>query len=182
MSKRTSNDSALLHIATLGRTVGLKGDIKLHIKTDFPEQFVPNATFTTEKKQIIRLIDVNEQRGTVRIDGFESLERAKRLTNARLYTTEEATREQCRLEEGEFFWFDIVGCEVFEMGHKLGVVKEIERISITDYLSVKTDDALVAQGESKYFLIPYHQPFLIETDIAKKRIDVEGALDILQAS
>ncbi len=182
MSKRSSNHSDLLHIATLGRTVGLGGDVKLHIKTDFPEQFVPNATFTTDKKQTIRLIDVNDQRGTVRIEGFQSLESAKRLTNARLYTTQEATREQCVLDEDEFFWFDVIGCKVYESGQCLGVVQEIERISIHDYLSVRTDDALVAQGESKDFLIPYHEPFLVNTDIVQKRIDVEGALDILQAS
>ena len=182
MSKRTSNHSDLLHIATLGRTVGLSGDIKLHIKTDFPEQFVPNATFITDKKQTLRLRDVNDQRGTVRIEGFESLESAKRLTNVKLFTTEEATREQCELEEGEFFWFDITGCDIFENGKRLGVVIEVERISITDYLSVKTDNALVAQGESKSFLIPYHKPFIVETNITEKRIDVEGALDILQAS
>ena len=182
MSKRLSKNSARLHIATLGRTVGLRGDIKLHLKTDFPEQFIPNATFTTDKKQSLRLINVNDQRTIVRIEGFESLESAKRLTNAKLYTTEEATREQCHLEEGEYFWFDIEGCEVFENGQRLGLVDEVERISITNYLNVITDEVLIAQGESKNFLIPYHKPFVLQTDIETKRIDVEGALDILQAS
>jgi ribosomal 30S subunit maturation factor RimM len=61
-------------------------------------------------------------------------------------------------------------------------VKEIERIGITDYLSIKTDDALVAEGASKNFLVPSHEPFILKADIEAKRIDVTGALDILSAS
>jgi ribosomal 30S subunit maturation factor RimM len=37
-------------------------------------------------------------------------------------------------------------------------------------------------GESKSFLVPYQEPFILKTDIEAKRIDVRGALDILQAS
>jgi 16S rRNA processing protein RimM len=174
--------NTLLHIATLGRTVGLRGDMKLHIKSDFPEQFVAGAEFVTQRGERLRIAEVNPARETVRIDGIDSPEAAKRLINVKLFTTEEATREQCTLEEGEYFWFDIIGCEVREEGRLLGVVKAIERIGVQDYLSVRTDGVLVEQGESKNFLIPYHEPFIVETDIAQKRIEVKGAFDILQAS
>jgi 16S rRNA processing protein RimM len=174
--------NTLLHIATLGRTVGLRGDMKLHIKSDFPEQFVAGAEFVTQKGERLRIAEVNPARETVRIEGIDSPETAKRLINAKLFTTEEATREQCTLEEGEYFWFDIIGCEIMEEGRLLGVVKAIERIGVQDYLSVKTSGDLVAQGESKNFLIPYHGPFIVETDIVQKRIEVKGAFDILQAS
>lgn len=174
--------SNLLHIATLGRTVGLRGDMKFHIKSDFPEQFVAGAEFVTHKGEKIRISEVNPVRRTIHIDGIDSPEAAKRLINAKLFTTAEATREQCKLEEGEHFWFDVIGCEVVEEGRVLGVVKEIERIGIVDYLSIKTDDVFVTQGESKSFLLPYHDPFIVETDTEEKRIDVKGALDILKAS
>jgi 16S rRNA processing protein RimM len=61
-------------------------------------------------------------------------------------------------------------------------VKEVERIAITDYLSVKTDDALVNAGESKSFLVPYQKPFILSTDVDAKRINVIGAIDLLQSS
>lgn len=180
MSKPSTKD--LLHIATLGRTVGLHGDMKFHDKSDFPEQFVAGATFYTKDGKTLTIQSINEARGTIRIQGFESMESAKKLTNAKLYTTVDATREQCELEEGQHFWFDIIGCEVYEENRLLGVVNEIERIGITDYLSIKTDDALVGEGESKSFLVPYQDPFILGTDIEAKRIDVSGALDILRAS
>ncbi len=172
----------MLHIATLGRTVGLHGDMKFYDKSDFPEQFVAGASFYTQNGDLLTIHSINEDRGTIRIQGYESMESAKKLTNAKLFTTMEATRKQCELEEGEYFWFDIIGCEVYEADQKLGVVQEIERISITDYLSVKTDDALVNAGESKSFLVPYQPPFVLSTDIDAKRINVQGAIDLLQAS
>ena len=172
----------LLHVATLGRTVGLKGDMKLHDKSDFPEQFVPGAEFFLDGNRTVRLSAVNMDRELVRLEGCDTPEEAKRYTNAKLYTTFEATREQCELEEGQYFWFDIIGCKVVEDGRELGTVKEIERIGALDYLAVKTDALLVAQGESKNFLIPYQPPFIVETDIGAKTIEVSGGLDLLRAS
>lgn len=182
MSKRSDKTPQLLYVAKLGRTVGLRGDMKLHIISDFPEQFVPGASFTTDKNLTVSIDNVNIKQGTVHIEGCNSPEEAKRLVNAELYTTYEATREQCKLAEGEFFWFDIVGCEVFENGQRLGRVKEIERIAAYDYLSIETDEELIASGESRKFLLPYQKPFIVEVDIESRRIATAGALDILQAS
>jgi len=172
----------LLHVATLGKTVGIRGDMKLHIKSDFPEQFCAGAEFLSKDASPIILEDVNLERHTVRLRGIHTPEATKRFINQKLFTTYEATREQIALEEGEFFWFDIIGCSVLEGDVVLGKVKEIERIGVVDYLSVMTSEALVAQGESKNFLIPYHKPFLLQTDIDTKTIEVAGCLDILQAS
>lgn len=172
----------LLYVATLGRTVGLKGDMKLHDKSDFPEQFKPGAEFYLDVKRKVTLAHVNRERGTVRLEGVDSPEAAKRYVNADLHSTYEATRRECQLEAGEHFWFDIIGCQVVEDGRELGVVSELERIGAANYLSVKTDAVLVAQGESKSFLIPFHPPFVVETNVETKVIVVEGGLDLLQAS
>ena len=83
----------LLHIATIGKTVGLKGDMKLHIKCDFPEQFVKGASFLINKKEEVTLSDVNHQRGLVKLNNITNPEDAKKFTNAKLYTTYEQTRK-----------------------------------------------------------------------------------------
>ncbi|MEA3521454.1 MAG: ribosome maturation factor RimM [Campylobacterota bacterium] len=177
-----SNPSKLLHVATLGKTVGLKGDMKLHIKSDFPEQFCAGAEFLSKASETIIIDDVNPQRGTVRLRGIHNPQDTKPFINQDLFTTYEATRKNIKLKEGEFFWFDIMECKIIENSLELGVVKEIERIGVVNYLSVNTADDLIAQGESKNFLIPYHAPFLVKTDIETKTITVEGCLDILRAS
>jgi len=106
---------------------GLKGDMKLHIKTDFPEQFKKNATFYITPDKQITVESVNLNRGTVKLQGCNTPEEAKKFTNAKLYTTIEQTRKECKLEDGQYFWFDIEGCEVYEDNRLLGKVVEIER-------------------------------------------------------
>lgn len=177
-----SRENKLLHIATIGKTVGIKGDMKFHIKCDFPEQFVDGATFLINKKDTITLNDVNLDRGIIKIAGIYTIEDAKKYTNAKLFTTYEDTRKNCYLKEGEYFWFDIEDCEVFENGVLLGEVQEVERITVSNYLNIKTDEALVKTGLSKSFLIPYHEPFVLSTDVDKKIINVDGGMDILEAS
>ncbi|HFB53871.1 MAG TPA: 16S rRNA processing protein RimM [Sulfurimonas autotrophica] len=172
----------LLHIATLGKTVGIKGDMKLHIKSDFPEQFKTGASFLINKKDTITLSDVNLDRGIVKINNITNPEDAKKFTNAKLFTTQEATRENCHLEEGEYFFFDLEDCDVYEDSKLLGRVKEVERINISNYLSIVTDAALVAQGFAKSFLVPFMEPFKVSVDIEAKRIELRGAMDILEAS
>ncbi len=177
-----SKKEPLLHIATIGKTVGIKGDMKFHIKCDFPEQFHNGATFFSNLKQNITLADVNLERDLIKIAGINTIEDAKKFTNAKLFTTREETRKNCHLDEGEYFWFDIDDCEVYEDGKLLGVVNEVERIAVTNYLNVKTNEELVKAGNPKIFLIPFEEPFRVSVDIDKKIITVRGAMDILEAS
>jgi len=181
MSKQ-SNKEKLLHIATVGKTVGIKGDMKLHIKCDFPEQFAKGATFLINKKESITLSDIDLDRGLVRINNSTNPEDAKKFTNAKLFTTYEETRKNCHLNEGEYFWFDLEDCEVYEDEKLLGIVKEIERLNVTNYLSIVTDERLVKEGFAKNFLVPFIKPFKVDVDIQKKHITLSGAMDILEAS
>ena len=179
MLKRSNN---LLHIATIGKVVGLKGDMKLHIQSDFPEQFKKGVSFPVDENETLTISEVNHERGLVKFVGYTSPQDAKKLTNKKLYTTIERTRKECRLNEGEYFWFDIEGCVVVEDGKVLGIVEEIDRIAETNYLNVITDEILLKEGYSKSFLIPFKKPFKVDIDIKEKVIRVNGAIDILEAS
>ena len=179
---RNSPNPNLLHVATLGRTVGLKGDIKLNLHTDFPEQFVKGSTFDMENGSVITLHSYNPDRELAHIVGYDTPEAAKVLTNAKLFTTHEATRARCKLAKDEFFWFDLPGLNVFEGEKLLGSVQEIERIGAQDYLSIKTDSALVEKGAADNFLIPYIDRFVLKVDLEMKKILVDGGVDLLEAS
>ena len=70
-----SNDTSL--IAQIGRTVGLWGDLKFHIHTDFPEQFKIGKTYNTDRGDLT-IADINAKRGTIRFQGYESVDTAKK--------------------------------------------------------------------------------------------------------
>jgi len=177
-SKQTMSE---LEVAQIGKVVGLKGDLKLHNHSDFPEQFGVGATFYTASGTPLCICAFDSQKFHVRFVGYEERERAKTLTNTFLYTTVEATKEKCTLSKGEYFWFDVVGCSVVEEGALLGQVEEIERIGAQDYFVVKTDDSLREQGHAATFLIPYVDRYVLHVSIDKKEIATKDARDLLES-
>ncbi|MDD2451509.1 ribosome maturation factor RimM [Sulfurovum sp.] len=168
-------------IAQVGRTVGLWGDLKIHLHTDFPEQFKVGQTYHSDRGELT-LSDINPNKGTVRFQGYESLDAAKRLTNAKIYATEAETKANCALGEGEHFWFDIIGCKVMQGDELLGEVEDIQRMLDVDYLAIKTDAALLKEGFAKNFLLPYIPRYILNADTDKKTIFTQDAKDILEAS
>ena len=157
------------------------GENRLILDSDFPEQFFQGATFETKRGTLI-VDSYNESRGLVKFQGIGTREDAKKLTNLELFTTQEATKDSCSLAEGEYFWFDVIDCSVYEEDQLLGVVTSVERLEPTDYLMIKTEKSLVEKKCAKSFMIPYIDHFVLKTDIENKRIDVKGGLDILEAS
>ena len=165
-------------IAKIGKAYGIKGWQKIHLLTDFPEQFKPNTTFESDKINLtIDKIDL--KRKLVKFKGIDTPEDAKKLTNRLLYTTEEQTKENIKLKENEYFWFDILGCDVVENDTLLGKVTDIERVDV-DYLVVQTDKELVNKGFPKRFLIDFKR-HVKDVDIEQQKITASGAIDILES-
>ena len=168
-------------IAQIGRTIGLWGDLKLHLHTDFPEQFKVGKSYKSDRGDLT-ITDINHKRGTIRFRGYESVESAKKLTNAKLFADEAQTKENCELDEGQYFWFDVIGCIVKEDEVVLNQIDDIQRMADTDYLSVKTEKSLVESGHSKNFLIPYIDRYITKVDTEDKVVYTKDAKDILEAS
>lgn len=174
-----SNDNAL--IAQIGRTIGLWGDLKLHLHTDFPEQFKIGNTYKSARGDLT-IADINFTRGIVKFRGYESIDSAKKLTNVKIFANEAQTRENCDLKEGQHFWFDIIGCTVKQGDEVLGSVTDIQRMADTDYLIIKTDDTLVKAGLAKSFLLPYIDRYVLTVGLEEKIVYTKDAKDILEAS
>ncbi len=168
-------------VAKLGKAVGIHGEMKFHLKTDFPEQFTPGLCFNTKRGELV-IESYNPERDLIKFKGYNTAEDAKKLTNLDLFVTEEQTRESIKLDEGQHFWFDIVDSKVYEGDLLLGKVLEVERLGVTDYLKLATDESLVAKKMPNSFLIPYLDHFVLEVDTASKLIKVQGGFDILEAS
>lgn len=170
-----------VEVARIGRPVGFKGELKLFLDTDFPEQFKKNASFDCDGRSVV-IEYFYPDREVVKFLGIDSSEEARLLTGKTMATTVQKTKEQCKLGPGEYFWFEIIGCLVVEAGEVLGVVERIERFAATDYLVIRTDPALKKRGYAKSFLLPYIDPYIESADIKVRRIFAKGAMGILEAS
>ena len=172
-----------IYVAKLGKAVGLKGQLRLFMDTDFPEQFKKGASFTTNKKLELIVAEYNASRELIKFDGFDNMDDAKKLTNQLLFVSKEDTKQNCDLKEDEYFWFDIIGCEIIEDNKSLGSVKEIHRYPLDDYLEISTSNPLVEQNLPKTFLIPYNkEKFIVSVDIENKIIKTQDCFDILENS
>jgi 16S rRNA processing protein RimM len=178
-----NNQSSLIEVAKIGRLVGLKGELKLHLECDFPEQFKKGRAFTTQKGEQLEIFSYNPKSSLISFVGYQDRDLAAKLVNAVLFTTKERSLEACALKEGEFFWFDVIGSNVIDNdGTLLGEVDEIERIGTTDYLMVLTSQALSDKGYVKTFLIPYIDRYVVRFDQEKHEVHTQDALGILENS
>ena len=169
-------NEALVLVAKLGRTVGVQGFVRLHNLSDFPEQFECGASFFDKNSRVLKIKARNAQ--SVLFEGFESLESAKTLVNLELFQSVEKSRASCKLNEGEFFCFDIIGLEVFENGLLLGVVKDILPAG-NDLLLIKSDESLVKKGFASEFYLPYVDFYVKSVELgakdSKKSADLQSA-------
>lgn len=169
-------------IAQLGRTVGLWGDLKLHLHTDFLEQFKIGSKLNSSNG-ILEIIKLNQKRDTVRFRGYETIDSAKKLTNTKIYASKDETLKNCNLKKDEFFWFDIVDCQIEENNTILGKVKEVQRFPQSDYLFINTSKELIEKGSPNSFLIPYiKEIYILKVDIENKKIFTQDTKDILEES
>ena len=179
--KSKPKEATKFFIAQVGKTHGLYGDLKLHIHTDFPEQFKAGYSFQTSSG-VLEVKEVNLTRGIISFRGYEGIDFAKKLTNTKIYATLEETKERCELKDGEHFWFEIEGCSVEEEGVVLGVVSEMQRLADVNYMFIDTDEVLVKEGFATTFLVPYIERYLIGTDVDEKVVSIRDAKEILEAS
>lgn len=180
----------LIQVATLGRSVGVSGAMKCHLLTDFPEIFkkentffaIPNSSFASSNTKLtLTLKSFDLSRSLISFQEITSPEEAKKIVNYSLYSTIKDTKSQCKLQQDEFFWFDIIGCDIYEDDTILGKVKDIQRIANTDYLIITTHKDF-SKNFSKEFLIPYIKHFIITTNLETKSILTKNAKSILEAS
>jgi 16S rRNA processing protein RimM len=172
-----------IFVAKLGKAVGLNGQLRLFMDSDFPEQFKVGAVFNTNRNLKLKVSEYNSSRELIKFENYNDVDTAKKLTNQELYSTIEQTKEYCKLGKNEFFWFDLISCDVYENNLKLGKVKDIQRYPLNDYLEVVTDDLLVEKGLPKIFLIPHiFDKYVSDIDIEKKIINVINSFEILENS
>lgn len=170
-----------IEVARVGRKVGLKGFLKLQILSDFPEFFTPGRAFTAVRADETRTLTVDafhEDRAEIRFRGVTTPEAAAELTHFVLTTTVDETRKAIALGEGEHFWFDVIGLEVYEGDVRIGTVENIDEAGQT-YLVIALDPALKAK--QKRLLLPWIDHFVAGVDTAGKGVQVTRALELLEA-
>lgn len=169
-----------LLVARLGKPVGLKGEMRLFIESDFPELIKKGAVFFLDNNTTLTVASLRQD--LIRFESITTPEMAREFVSQSLYATIEQSHKECHLKKDEYLWVDIVGCSIYENDSLLGIIEDIERICGMDMFFVHTNSDFVSKGYSKTFMLPYSSRHIERVDIAQKKIYTHGALDILEAS
>ena len=160
-----------LKVGKIVNTHSLTGEVKVISSTDFEEERFKKGSklLITRGNQLIREVVVQSYRNhknflLVKFEGIDSVEEAEKLKNLQIKIDSDEVGE---LEENEFYFHQIIGCEVFdENDRNLG--------EIIDILTPGANDVWVIKGEEgKEILIPYIEDVVKQIDITNKKVNIE---------
>lgn len=171
-------------IGKIVKTIGIKGNVKIIPLTDFPERFIKLKKlflFDERKKMFFedKLTGNNELVVSecrllpgfisIRFENYASIESSRELIGLIVMIRE---KDRMRLKKGSYYYYELIGCDVFNKGELIGKVS-----TVVDYGS---GDLFNVEYNGKDILIPYRDEFVKGIDPDEKRIDVElieGFLD-----
>jgi 16S rRNA processing protein RimM len=161
-----------LNVGKIVNTHGIRGEIRVISRTDFPELrykkgnslylFKQNETNPIEVK--IESHRTHKNFDLLTLEGYNSLNDVEPLKNGILKIKEE---QKHSLEKNEFYYHEIIGCVVKTTeGEEIGKIKEI--------LSPGANDVWVIQRKGqKDALIPYIEQIVKEVDVENKMVTIE---------
>ncbi len=107
------------------------------------------------------------------IDGINYRDEAESVFGLEIYIEKSQLKP---LQEGEFYWSDMIGCEVSNLqGELLGNVSSMMETGANDVLVVHQ----VQDNETVEHLIPYSEEIVVSVDVAKAAISVDWGSDFL---
>ena len=126
-------------IGQVGAPHGVRGDLRIVPRTDFPERFrALREVMVGDELLHIEHARPQGKNFLMRFREYPVREEAQRLTG-RLLTV--ARAEAVPLEEGEYYIFDIVGLTVYdEAENELGTVEHVLKTGSNDVYAVRAED------------------------------------------
>lgn len=157
------NENNLLEIGKIVNTHGLRGDVKVAVWMDYPEDFETlDTVYLKTKKEYIKLtvqhVKYQKNNIIVKFKEYNNINDIEMYKNYVLYADRDELEE---LPEGVHYIVDLIGLDVVdEDGVKIGVLADVFNTGANDIYDVKR------QGK-KNLLLPV-------IDDVVKDIDIEG--------
>ncbi|AOZ87302.1 ribosome maturation factor RimM [Bacillus xiamenensis] len=161
-----------LNVGKIVNTHGVRGEVRVVSKTDFPEERYKKGSvlyiFKQGQKEPLKVtVASHRQHKQFDLLTFEevgSLNEAEQLKESILKVEKEHLGS---LDEGEFYFHEIIGCEVYDEEDKLiGQIKEILTPGANDVW-------VVGRKGKKDALIPYIPSVVKTVDISSKKVHIE---------
>ncbi|WP_042456330.1 ribosome maturation factor RimM [Neobacillus dielmonensis] len=160
------------NVGKIVNTHGVKGEVRIISKTDFPEQryqpgnklflFLPKAQAPIELT--VKSHRTHKNFDLLVFEGYENMNEVEKFKEGILKVPESQLTD---LEEDEFYFHEIIGCRVVTTsGNEIGKITEILTPGANDVWVVK-------DAHGKEVLIPYIQDVVQKVDVQEKLVTIE---------
>ena len=168
----------MLLVGKINAAYGIKGWVKVYSYTTPVEQILKYAPWTIRKKGAKQNLKLRQGKihgkGIVVLpEGFEDRNQAESLIGYEIWIEKEQLPD---LEQGEFFWVQLVGLVVYnEASELLGEVSSVLETGANDVLVVEATDKSIDDRER---LIPYvEDKVILEVDLEQGKMLVAWDAD-----
>ncbi|ERI09183.1 ribosome maturation factor RimM [Aneurinibacillus aneurinilyticus] len=159
-------------VGKLVNTHGIQGEVRVVSETDFPEERYKEGNVLylfhpTMKKPVPLTIASVREHKNFHLLTFKNHPYMQDVEKYKGGVLKVRAEDRGELPEGEFYFQDIIGCEVFtQEGQRLGIIKEILQPGANDVWVVKPE-------KGKDILLPYIDEVIKHVDITNQRITVQ---------
>ena len=159
------------NVGKIVNTQGLQGEMRVLSVTDFAEERFKKGNrlaLFDKKDQFVMDVEIASHRKVKNFDiiKFKGMYHINDIEKFRDFSLKVAEEDLSDLEEGEFYYHEIIGLEVYENDVLLGTIKEILQPGANDVWVVK-------RKGKRDLLLPYIPPVVLGIDIEQGRVDVE---------
>ena len=159
-----------MEYVTIGKilnTFGIKGELKVDVYTDFPEDRFKKGSvvYIGEEYLPFKVLTYREHKGfmLLLLEDNEDINLVEKFKGMYLYKSKDDIKP---LENGEYYFSDLKDLDVYIDDKKIGKVLRVEEGLRNNNLRVLKDE------DNKEYLIPFIPVFIRNVDLDKKRIDV----------
>ena len=159
------------NVGKIVNTQGLQGEMRVLSVTDFAEERFKKGNILAlfdKKDQFVMDVEIASHRKVKNFDiiKFKGMYHINDIEKFRDFTLKVREEDLTDLEDGEFYYHEIIGLEVYENDILLGRIKEILQPGANDVWVVK-------RKGKRDLLLPYIPPVVLGIDIEQGRVDVE---------
>lgn len=167
-----------LNVGKIVNTHGIRGELKVISRTDFPEErFRPGSLLTLMNEETGQAVEAEVASARMHKDAyivkFKPWDNINQVEQYKGWLLKVSKDERIELDEGEYYYHEIIGCRVVsEEGETIGTIEEILAPGANDVWVVRRPGAKPAY-------IPYIDDVVRQVDVAGKKVTIrlmEGLL------
>ncbi|RPF57846.1 ribosome maturation factor RimM [Abyssicoccus albus] len=160
----------MIKIGRIANTHGIKGEVKIQSNSDFLEERLQVGKVIQVKYdgQLVELtiatVRVHKEMYMLTFEGKNNINDVEQYKQCDVYA--DALEVVESLEEGEFLYSQIIGCEVFDYGESIGEVSQI--------IETGANDVWVVKHKEKEYYIPYIDDVVKSVNVDEQKIIIES--------